>query len=114
MGFLDKTKEAVENGDGKIGSKLDAIITGKKKDAESEVKSAVDEGEAELAKFESMIKDKESEFDSVAADIGKKVLASVDEGKSFDISSISDLLDKAKGIKSCIDEITSKISALKG
>ena len=80
---------------------------------EDEVKSAVDEGKAELAKFESMIKDKESEYDSVASDIGKKVLASIDEGKSFDISSINDLIEKAKGIKSCIDEITSKINAFK-
>ena len=113
MGIMDKVSDAVKGADSKVGSKLDSVITGNKKNVEDEVKSAVDEGKAELAKFESMIKDKESEYDSVASDIGKKVLASIDEGKSFDISSINDLIEKAKGIKSCIDEITSKINAFK-
>ncbi len=113
MGFLDKTKEAVEGTDGKIGSKLDAIITGKKKDAEDEVKEVVNEGKEEIAKFESMIKDKEGEFDSIAADIGKKVLACVDEDGKFDISSVSDLIEKAKSVKACIAEITSKLDSFK-
>ena len=113
MGILDKVTDAVKGADDKIGDKLDSVITGEKKNAEKEVKDAVKEGKEEIAKFESMIKDKEGEFDNVAADIGKKVLACIDEGKSFDISSINDLVEKAKGIKSCIAEITSKLDAFK-
>ncbi len=109
MGLKDVIKEA----DSKLGSKLDSVITGEKKSAEGKVDDAVKEGKAELAKFESMMKDKENELDSVAADIGKKVLACADEGKQFDMSSISDLLDKAKEIKAVISDIAGKIEAFK-
>ena len=124
MGLLDKVKDANE----KIGDKLDSVISGEKKNADDAVDKAVDEGKEQISEaikslnldsldldgLQNLMKGKETELDSVATDIGKKVLEKSDAGKSFDLSSISDLLNKAKEIKEIIAAISSKIGALKG
>lgn len=124
MGLLDKVKDANE----KIGDKLDSVISGEKKNADDAIDKAVDEGKEQISEaikslnldsldldgLQNLMKGKETELDSVATDIGKKVLEKSDAGKSFDLSSISDLLNKAKEIKEIIAAISSKIGALKG
>ncbi|MBR4225697.1 MAG: hypothetical protein IKR86_02780 [Candidatus Methanomethylophilaceae archaeon] len=112
----------------KIGDKLDSVISGEKKNADDAIDKAVDEGKEQISEaikslnldsldldgLQNLMKGKETELDSVATDIGKKVLEKSDAGKSFDLSSISDLLNKAKEIKEIIAAISSKIGALKG
>ncbi len=116
-------KKAADKVDDAVDDAKDVV-----KDAKDKVDDAVDEGKDKISDaikalnldsldldgLQNLAKGKEAELDSVAADIGKKVLESSDSGKSFDLSSISDLLGKAKEIKEVIAAITSKIGALKG
>ena len=126
MGVFDKLKDVGE----KVGDKMDDIITGKDEaeKAADKVEDAVEDGKEKISEaikaldldnldmdgLQNLLKGKESDLDSVAADIGKKVLASDTSKGSFDLSSIKDLLSKANEIKEIISAISSKIGALKG
>ncbi len=110
---VDDAKDAVKDAVGDAKDKVDDAVD-EGKDKISDAIKALNLDSLDLDGLQNLAKGKEAELDSVAADIGKKVLESSDSGKSFDLSSISDLLGKAKEIKEVIAAITSKIGALKG
>ena len=100
MGFLDKVgegmkeagnkfKEGVANVDDKLGEKID------------------------IAKLESQIRDQEWELESLKAQIGGKVVDSVERDGKFDVSSIDDLMEKVKQVKSVISVLTGQLESLK-
>ncbi len=96
MGFLNEVGDSMK----KAGNKI--------KEGAASIDDKID-----ASKLESEIKTQEREIDSIATDIGKKVIESIDKDGSFDISSIKDLLDKVKEIKGVIGELTGKLDALK-
>ncbi|MBR6204321.1 MAG: hypothetical protein IKQ60_04595 [Candidatus Methanomethylophilaceae archaeon] len=100
MGFLDKVgegmkeagnkfKEGVVNVDDKLGEKID------------------------IAKLESQIRDQERELESLKAQIGGKVVDSMESDGKFDVSSIDDLMEKVKQVKSVISVLNGQLESLK-
>ncbi len=116
----DKVEDAVDDAKDAVADKVD--------DAKDAVEDAVDEGKDKISDavkaldldsldmdgLQNLLKGKETDLDSIAADIGKKVLEGDTSSGSFDLSSIKDLLGKAGEIKEAISAITSKIGSLKG
>ena len=100
MGLLDKVEDTIKD----AGNKL--------KDGASNVDDKIS-GKIDAAKLESEIRGQEKELDGLAAEIGKKVIAGLGDDGSFDISSIKDLLDKVKEIKSTINGFKSQLEAFK-
>ncbi len=110
---VDDAKEAVAD---KVDDAKDAVedAVEEGKDKISDAIKALNLDDLDLDGLQNLMKGKETELDSVATDIGKKVLESDTGSGSFDLSTIKDLLGKAGEIKEVIGAITSKIGALKG
>ncbi len=100
MGFLDKVGEGMKE----AGNKFKEGVS----DLDDKLGDKIDE-----AKLESQIRDQERALDSIKTEIGGKVLDSIDADGKFDISSISDLLDKAKEIKGVISTLSDQLESVK-
>ena len=100
MGLMDKVGDTLKDAGNKI------------KDGVTSVDDKIDE-KIDAAKIESQIKGQEKELNGLASEIGAKVIEGIGEDGSFDISSIKDLLDKAKEIKSTIAGFKSQLDAFK-
>ena len=100
MGLIDKVGDTLKDAGNKI------------KDGVSSVDDKIDD-KIDAAKIESQIKGQEKELDGLAFEIGKKVIDGIGEDGSFDISSIQDLIEKVKEIKSTIAGFKSQLDAFK-
>ncbi|MBR4503961.1 MAG: hypothetical protein IKP20_03180 [Candidatus Methanomethylophilaceae archaeon] len=100
MGLIDKVGDTLKDAGNKI------------KDGVSSVDDKIDD-KIDAAKIESQIKGQEKELDGLASEIGKKVIDGIGEDGSFDISSIQDLIEKVKEIKSTIAGFKSQLDAFK-